>query len=192
MGDDRGDAMTPALDPAAAGALRGGLALLLLGASWHKLREWSAFHAALAGYALLPSGSLATVAPLLVAAELAIAAGLLAPGAGRPAGLAAAALFALYAGAMLAALGAGRRGIDCGCGGPAGSRPLGPALVARNALLVVAALVAALPVATRSLVWVDVLTVVGAIAAGLCVLAAVELSFEQAARGRLLRYRRDA
>jgi hypothetical protein len=182
--------MTPTLDPAVAGALRGGLALLLFGASLHKLRDRAGFRAALAGYALLPTGSLAAAAASLAAAELAIA-GLLVPGAGRPAGLAAAALFALYAGAMLAALAAGRRGIDCGCAGPAGSQPLGPALVARNALLVVAALAASLPATPRSLAWVDAVTVAGAIAAGSCLLAAVELSFEQAAHGRVLRTGRE-
>jgi hypothetical protein len=182
----------PALDPVLAGALRGGLAMLLLAASLHKLRDGAGFRAALAGYGLLPERSLAAVAALLAAAELAIAAGLLVPAAARPAGLAAAALFALYAGAMLAALAAGRRGIDCGCAGPAGSRPLGPSLVARNALLVALALAASFPVAPRSLAWIDALSVAGAIAAGACLLAAAELSLEQAARGRVLQRRREA
>ncbi len=184
--------MMPALDPALAAALRGGLAMLFLATSLHKLRDRAGFRAALAGYGLLPERAVAAVAALLAAAELAIATGLLVPGGAGPAGLAAAALFALYAGAMLAALAAGRRGIDCGCAGPAGSRPLGPSLVARNALLVVLALGASLPVAPRSLAWIDVVSVAGAIAAGACLLAAVELSLEQAARGRALRRRREA
>ena len=184
--------MTPALDPAVAATLRGALTLLFLGASLHKLRDRPGFRAALAGYGLLPEPTLAAFAALLVAAELAIGAGLLVPAAGQTAALAAAALLALYAGAMLAALAAGRRGIDCGCSGPAGSKPLGPSLVVRNALLVVAALVASLPVAPRPLAWVDALSIAGAIAAGACLFAATELSFEQAARGRALRHRRQA
>jgi uncharacterized membrane protein YphA (DoxX/SURF4 family) len=184
--------VTPALDPAVATTLRIGLALLFLGASLHKLRDGVGFRAALEGYGFLPQGWLAPVASLLAAAELAIAAGLLVPAGTRTAALAAAALLALYAGAMFAALAAGRRGIDCGCAGPLGSRPLGPSLVVRNALLVAVALVAALPVAPRSLAWIDGVTVAGAIAAGACLVAATQLSIEQAARGRALRPRREA
>jgi len=182
----------PALDPAAAGALRGALALLFLGASLHKLRDRAGFRSALAGYGLLPRAALPAASALLAAGELAIAASLLVPQTARSAALAAVVLLALYAGAMLAALGTGRRGIDCGCGGPAGARPLGPGLVVRNALLAVAALGAALPVAPRSLAWIDAVTVAGAVAVLACLFAAAELSFEQAARGRLLRRRREA
>jgi uncharacterized membrane protein YphA (DoxX/SURF4 family) len=184
--------VTPALDPAVAATLRLALALLFVGASLHKLRDRAGFRVALEGYGFLPKGWLAPVASLLAAAELAIAVGLLAPAGTRIAALAAAALLALYAGAMLAALAAGRRGIDCGCAGPIGSRPLGPTLVARNALFVAVALAASLPAAPRSLVWIDGLSIAGAIAAGACLFAATELSFEQAARGRALRTRREA
>ena len=184
--------MTPALDPAVGGTLRGALALLFVGAALHKLRDRAGFRAALAGYGLLPGGSLPAAASLLAVAELAIAAGLLAPGGGHRAALAAAGLLALYAGAMLAALAAGRRGIDCGCAGPAGPRPLGPALVARNGILVVASLAASLPVTPRTVSWIDAVTVAGAVAALGCLFAAAELSFEQAVRGQALRRRREA
>jgi hypothetical protein len=184
--------VTAALDPAAALALRGALALLFLGAARHKLRDRAGFRAALAGYGLLPGGLLPAVAWLLPAAELAIGAGLLAPGAGAAAARAAAALLALYAGAVLAALAAGRRGIDCGCAGPAGSRPIGPSLVARNAVLVAAALAASLPATPRPLRWIDAVTAAGAVVTLGCLFAAAELSVEQAARGRLLRRRREA
>ena len=184
--------MTPALDPVVGGTLRGALALLFVGAALHKLRDRAGFRAALAGYGLLPGGSLPAAASLLAAAELAIAAGLLVPGCGRTAALAAAGLLALYAGAMLAALAAGRRGIDCGCAGPAGSKPLGPALVASNGILVAAALAASLPVTPRAVSWIDAVTVAGAVAALACLFAAAELSFEQALRGRALRRGREA
>ncbi len=184
--------MTVALDPAAALALRGALALLFVGAAGHKLRDRTGFRAAIAGYRLLPGALLPPVAWLLPAAELAVGAGLLAPGGAALAARAAAALLALYAAAMLAALAAGRRGIDCGCAGPAGSRPLGPSLVARNAVLVLAALAASLPVTPRPLHWIDAVTAAGAVAGLACLFAAAELSFGQAARGRLLRRRREA
>jgi hypothetical protein len=179
--------VSAAVDPVLAGALRVALALLLLPAAWHKARDPARFRAALAGYGLLPERALPAAPWLLAAAELAVGAALLLPGSGAPPALAAAALLALYAGAMVAALAAGRRGIECGCGGPAGARPLGPGLVARNAVLAAAALAAALPVAPRPLVWIDALSLAGAVAAAGLLFAAAELSLDQAARGRALR-----
>jgi hypothetical protein len=184
--------VTPALDPALALALRGGLCGVFVSGALHKLREPARFRAALAGYALLPARAVGPAAHLLAAAELAVAAALLVPGAGAAPELAAAALLALYAGAMGAALGAGRGGIECGCGGLLGARPLGPLHVARNAALVAASLAAALPTAPRPLVWLDALTVAGALAALGCLVAAAGLSLEQAERGRELRRRREA
>jgi hypothetical protein len=184
--------VTPSLDPVLVATLRGSLALLFVAAALHKLRDRSAFRAALAGYGLLPEAWVAPAAALLAAAELAVAAGLLVPALGRLASLAAAGLLALYAGAMLAALAAGRRGIDCGCAGPAGARPLGPMHVARNALLVAASLAASLPAAARPVAWLDAVTVAGAMASLACLASAAELSLEQAARGRALRRRREA
>ncbi len=184
--------MSAHLDPVATAALRGALALLLLSAARHKARDPARFGAALAGYGLLPPRVLPAAVWLLAATELAIGAALLLPGAGPAPALAAAALLALYAGAMRAALAAGRGGIECGCGGPAGARPLGPALVARNAALGVVALAASLPVAPRPLVWIDALTLAGAVATAGLVFGAAELSLDQAARGRSLRRRREA
>jgi hypothetical protein len=184
--------MNPALDPVAAGALRAALALLLLSAARHKLRDPARFGSALEGYGLLPARALPAALWLLPASELAIGAALLVPGAGALPALAAASLLALYAGAMLVALAAGRRGIACGCGGAGGDRPLAPALVARNAVLALAALAASLPVARRPLVWIDAWTLAGAVAAAGFVFAAAELSLDQAARGRALRRRRKA
>jgi hypothetical protein len=177
------------LDPVAAGVLRGGLALLLLSAAHHKLHRAAAFRAALAGYGLLPERAVPGVAAALAGAEAAVGAALLVPGTGAPPALAAAALLALYGLAMLAALARGRRGIDCGCFGPAGpqARALGPGLVARNAFLVAAALAAALPANPRPLSWIDAVTLAGAVATLGCVWAATELSLAQAVRGRALR-----
>lgn len=184
--------MTAALDPVAAGALRAALALLLLSAARHKAKEPVRFGAALAGYGLLPARALPAAHWALAACELAIGAALLVPGTGSLPALAAAALLGLYAGAMLLALAAGRRGIACGCGGPAGDLPLGPALVARNGVLAAGALAAALPVVPRTLVWIDALTFAGVVAAAGILFAAAELSLEQAARGRALRSRGEA
>jgi hypothetical protein len=183
--------VTLALDPAVSGALRGALALLLLSAAAHKLRDPVGFRAAVAAYGLLPARALPAAAGLLAPAELAIGAALLVPAAGPAAGCAGASLLALYALAMLAALAAGRRGIDCGCAVALGARRLGPATVARSAVLAVAALATSLPASPRPLVWLDALTATGAIAVLGCLFAAAELSLEQAGRARALR-RREA
>jgi hypothetical protein len=58
----------------------------------------------------------------------------------------------------------GRRDIECGCAGPAARQPLSEWLLARNALLVAAALVGLGGAASRPLVWVDALTISGGIA----------------------------
>jgi len=154
-----------ALDPAVVLALRLALAALLLSAAHHKARDLRGFAASLGSYGLLPRVWWLPAARLLLAAEAATGLALLAPGAGALPALAAAALLLVYTGAGAVALARGRRGIPCGCGGPAGGGVLGSALLARNAVLVTLALMAALPAATRPRVWLDAVTVAGTLAA---------------------------
>ena len=173
---------TPPLDPALQAILRAGLALLLLSAASHKLRDLPRFRAALAGYRLLPTAAGRGLAPLLAALELAIGLALLAPGAGLVAGLGAAGLLAVYSGAIAINLARGRRQIDCGCSGPAGrTTPLSGALLARNATLALAALACALPVAGRAWVWIDAITVAGGVAVAALLYAAIELALSYGA-----------
>ena len=78
---------------------------------------------------------------------------------------AAAALLAVYGSAIAVNLARGRRHIDCGCGKPAARREIGAWMVARNAVVTIAALAAAvLPVAARELIWLDACTIVAATA----------------------------
>lgn len=179
--------MSAALDPVVGAVLRAALAWLLLSSALHKARDAAGFRAALAGYGLLPQRAVAAAAAALAAAEAGLGAALLVPGSGPAPAAGAAALFALYAGAMLAALAAGRRGIACGCAGPAAELRLGPALAARNGLLVAVAFAAALPTAARPLVWLDAVTLAGGVAALASLYAAAELSLAQAARLRAAR-----
>ncbi len=150
------------MDPAPLLALQLALALVLATAAWHKLRDLAAFRAALEGYGLLPLAALAAGAVLAPAAEAFAAAALgVAPAAGA---LAAGALLALYTAAISWNLWRGRRGIDCGCAGPALRQPLSGSLVARNLVLCAAALACAAPPSGRALVWVDALSIAGGVA----------------------------
>jgi hypothetical protein len=82
-----------------------------------------------------------------------------------PGPLLAAGLLAVYTGAIAINLARGRRDIDCGCAGPALREPLSGWLLGRNGILLAAALACLVPLRPRPLVWVDALTVTGAVAA---------------------------
>jgi len=162
------------MDPAVDLALRAALALLFGVAALHKVRDAGRFRATLADYRLLPAAAVPLAAPMLPAAEAAVAGMLAAPGL-RRAGLAgAAALLVLYAVAVGVNLARGRRHLDCGCAGPAVRRPIGEGLVVRNAVVAAVALAARVPVAPRPLVWVDALTVAGGVATAAACWAALD------------------
>jgi len=165
---------TPALDPALQLLLRAALSLLFAAAATHKLRDVASFRTALERYELLPSLWSVPAGVALIAAEVGIAAGLWLPRVAPVAALAAAALLALYAGAIGVNLARGRRDIDCGCAGPARRQPISAALVRRNGVLAAAALVSALPGAPRGLTWVDGVTVIAGVTALGCLYAAVD------------------
>jgi len=171
------------LDPVPLLALRGGLALLLLFTAAHKLRDVAGFRAAVEGYGLLPGAWLTPAAALFVILELAFGASLIWPGSGAAPVWGAAALLILYTGAITINLTRGRR-IDCGCAGPAGRVPLAWSLVARNAVLICAALVSAAPAGARTLMWLDGVTVCGGIAAMVLIYAAADTALANAARLR--------
>lgn len=162
------------MDPVVAAILRGGLGVVLLTASAHKLRDIPAFRAAVAEYRLLPEAVAGLAAVLLVLVEVGAALALLVPIDARPAAALAAALLALYTSAIAINLARGRRDLDCGCAGPARRQPIGGALVARNLVLLAAALACALPIGPRALGWVDVATVVVAVATLALLYSAVE------------------
>lgn len=155
------------LDPAIEFVLRGGLALLLLTTAIHKARDFTAFRAAVTGYALAPERFAGAIAVLLASAEAAIGVALLVPvslGLREAALVGTASLLALYAAAIAVNLARGRRDIDCGCAGPNAKQPLSEWLLARNALLIVAALVCLGGASARPLVWIDALTISGGVA----------------------------
>jgi hypothetical protein len=173
-----------ARDPALQLALHAAAALLFVAAAAHKLRDLPGFRGALAGYRLLPEPLVPAAAAGLVTAELAVALGCLVPGAGGAAALAGCGLLALYSAAAAVNLVRGRRSIDCGCGGPAGRRPLSGGLLGRNAALVALLLVCALPAGGRPLVWLDALTIVSLLALLALLYAALDVAVANAARLR--------
>jgi uncharacterized membrane protein YphA (DoxX/SURF4 family) len=176
------------LDPAAQLALRLALAWLLLTAAVHKLGHLEAFRDAVEGYRLVPSGASGAIARGSAAAELATGLALLWPASAGPAAVVAALLFGVYGVAIAVNLTRGRRHIDCGCG--AGRRqPLSEGLVARNAVLVLVAGLAALASFPRPWVWIDALTTAGgALTLGL-LYAAVDGALAQAPALAALRRR---
>ena len=151
------------MDPVIDATVRAALALLLLAAAAHKLRDPARFRATVAEYRLLPRPLVALGAAILVLSEVAVAVAL---AGARTWGLAgAAALLGLYAAAIAVNLARGRRHLDCGCTGPVLRRPISGWLVLRNLALVAIALADLAPVSMRPLVWIDQLTVAAATAA---------------------------
>jgi hypothetical protein len=148
----------PVLDPVLGHTAAASLgALLLLGAA-DKLRDAARFRAVVDDYALLPAALVPAFALALPLAE-ALAGVLLLPGATRGFGaLLAAAVLLLATAAVAINLRRGRTAIDCGCGGAAHT-PLSAGLLARNGVLLLAAAAAALPVAVRTTVWLDLAAV---------------------------------
>lgn len=140
--------------------VRLGLALLLASAARHKLGDVGRFRATLAEHRVLPASAVDAVALVIPGIEAGLACVLLAafvlPSLRVASLLGSALLLAVYAGVIATNLLRGRRHVDCGCAGPAGRQPLSWWLVARNGVLVVAALVAALPLRERGLGVLDV------------------------------------
>jgi hypothetical protein len=150
------------IDPAVVIALRAAVALLLAWSAIHKLRDIASFRTALSNYELLPRRMTTIAAAVVVAAEFSIAVSLPFAGGSAPA-LSAAVLLAIYTAAIVINFMRGRI-IDCGCSGPLRRRPLSSALIARNCLLLMVALIAAVTPSARELAWLDIVTVVGSVA----------------------------
>lgn len=148
------------LDPAIAALLLACLALLFAVAALHKLRDLPHFTEVLRGYRVLPEGAV-RLAPVVPLAELAVAAGLLAPGLRSSAALAGVALLLVYAAAIGVNLARGRRDLACGCGGPDDARPIAPWMVARNLTLALLLAATLLAWRERPLSTTDALTVGG-------------------------------
>lgn len=155
-------------DPLSMLVVRGALAVLFASAAWHKLRARVEFATILAAYRVLPAALVAPATAVIAATELGVAIALLLPDLYAVGALGAAGLLAAYSLAIGTNLARGRRTIDCGCGALGARQPISEWLLVRNALLAAAAAVTAQPVAARPLVWIDWVSLVGAVAVAAC------------------------
>jgi len=179
----------PASDPAILAALRAALALLLLRAALHKVRDRLGFEGAVTGYDLLPAAAIPLASRVLPALEIAAALLLVAPPTAPWGALLAGGLLVLYTVAIAVALSRGRRDVACGCGGPAGELALSGGLVVRNAILLLVAVACTAPLRPRAASWIDALTVFGGAAVLTGLHAAAEHLLATAPRRALLRAR---
>ena len=157
------------LDPLILKALSIGLGLMFLLAGYHKLSAGAQFRITLLEYQVIPEGLVAPTSRIIPVVEILLGgawlfgwyqAGLTA--------VASAGLLGIYALAISINIYRGRVHFDCGCGfgGKAENEQyLSGGLVARNLLLIAAALVTLLPATTRELGFADYMTLVAALLA---------------------------
>lgn len=152
------------LDPVVVRASGAALSVIFLTGAWQKLRDPRAFQTTIENYQLLPEGLAPAAAILLPLWELAAGASLPFDATRTAAAVLTIGLLTIVTAAVALNLLRGRTGIDCGCGGlggHVGDQTLGWGLTIRNALLAIAALVSLREDSTRTLVWIDYLSVVG-------------------------------
>ena len=149
------------MDPVLTVVLRTSLGLLFAAAFVHKLRDLPRFVAIVDDYRLVPGALIRPVALAVPVAECATAIAMLAGASFAP--IAALAAIAAYSIAIGINLARGRRDIDCGCGGPGGQR-IGPGLLVRNAGLALVALLLFVPSTERAIGFVDIATMIAAVA----------------------------
>jgi hypothetical protein len=165
-----------ALDPLIVAVTSGFIALLFARAAYHKASDFLAFTGTLSDYRIVPETLLTTVTAALIVLEVLVAGGLLWSVTRPVAALTGAGLLTAYAMAMAVPLSQGRTEISCGCGGAADQ--LSPALLVRNGVLVVIALLASLPVADRPLAWFDFVSIPLGVMTLWLVLEAVEQTMQ--------------
>lgn len=156
-------------DPTLAAVICVAAGVIFIAGAASKWRERELFAAAMENYELIPSVMVPSASLVLIAAEFAIGALLLAPVLRPLPQIAGIGLLVIVTGAVAVNLLRGRSSISCGCGGASGDQTLSWALVARN--LCFAGLLgwAAVGAHARELLWLDYLFVVvgGGLIAGL-------------------------
>jgi len=150
------------------------LAFIFSRAALHKLCNFRHFNAQLSSYRLLPDPLLPAFSCFLILIEGFLAFGVLVKDWLYPSFIAAA-VFALYAGAMSINLIQGRDDLDCGCSGPSGfGQRVSWTLVIRNGVLAFFAIATALPMTSRAFSMQDISTIFLASIAAIFIYASIE------------------
>ena len=152
--------MNWSIDPLLHLVATGLIVIVLVRAVMDKAFAYGMYIANLRDYRLLPDALAPLAGAVLLAAEIAAIACLLAPPAVVVGAALAAILLAIYAAAMAAVLRSGHNEIECGCGGEGQIVSWG--LVARNGVLVAIAASVAAPTSGRPMNWPDM--VIGLVA----------------------------
>jgi hypothetical protein len=116
------------------------VAMVFAVAAITKLMAWGELPGVVQNFRVLPSALVLPVTLVLPPLEIAIAAGILVTGTRPFAAAAAAILFAVFAAALTINFYRGRRQIDCGCFRSSLKQPISAAVILRNLILVVCAL----------------------------------------------------
>jgi len=155
------------LDPVYSLVIRLGFALLFSDALVHKLVNWSAFKATLDKYLMgigaIPASLATPIAAFVVASETCVVALCVRSSSGALITSVLVCVLLLYGTAMLVNLVRGNVLLDCGCSWGATRQPIHSALVARNAGLALVAVPLVLPIDSRSLGPMDVVTLCAAV-----------------------------
>ena len=157
------------LDPLIVRAISIGLGLMFLLAAYHKLAEGAQFRVTLLEYQLLPEALVAPASRIIPLFEILLGGSwFLSYDQQSLTAIASAALLAVYAAAIGINIYRGRVYFDCGCGfAGKGEKEqyLSGGLLARNMVLIAAALITLLPAGTRVLGTGDVFTLFAALVA---------------------------
>jgi hypothetical protein len=156
------------LDPLILKLVSIGFGLLLLLAAVHKLTALPKFRATLTAYEIMPGALIAPASILVPIVEALLGAAWLLNVEATFVAMTTAALLASYLSAIAVNLLRGRIHIDCGCtmGASAGKdQQLSWGLVARNSVLILAALTATVPTTERAIGFVDYVTLVAGLLA---------------------------
>lgn len=156
------------LDPLILKLVSIGFGLLLLLAAVHKLTALPKFRATLSAYEIMPGALIAPASMLVPIIEALLGAAWLIGLEPTFVAMTTTALLASYMSAIAINLLRGRVHIDCGCtmGASAGrDQQLSWGLVARNAILIMAALAATVPTSERAIGFVDYVTLVAGLLA---------------------------
>jgi hypothetical protein len=149
-------------------AIGAALSFIFLVGAWQKLTDRVVFQAALENYRLVPEAVLGTTALVLPLMELAAGALLLPASTQWTGTMLAVLLMLVVTSAVVINLLRGHTDIDCGCGGSyghVGEQTLTWGLVVRNAVLIAALLLCLTEARSRELIWIDYLSVAGAMLA---------------------------